>query len=79
MCHCYTCRRFSRAYLNHLFHADEMLGPTLLSLHNIHFYLDLVKEARLAIAEGRFTSFLTQNLVRWQYSTYNQQSNIEPT
>jgi queuine tRNA-ribosyltransferase len=78
-CQCYTCLRFSRAYLNHLFHADEMLGPTLVSLHNIHFYLDLVKEARLAIAEGRFTSFLTQNLVRWQYSTYNQQSNIEPT
>jgi queuine tRNA-ribosyltransferase len=78
-CQCYTCLRFSRAYLNHLFHADEMLGPTLVSLHNIHFYLDLVKEARLAIAEGRFTSFLTQNLVRWQYSTYNQQSDIEPT
>jgi queuine tRNA-ribosyltransferase len=78
-CQCYTCLRFSRAYLNHLFHTDEMLGPTLVSLHNIHFYLDLVKEARLAIAEGRFTSFLTQNLVRWQYSTYNQQSNIEPT
>lgn len=78
-CQCYTCQRFSRAYLNHLFHADEMLGPTLLSLHNIHFYLDLVKEARLAIAEGRFASFLTQNLVRWQASTYNQQSDIEPT
>lgn len=78
-CQCYTCRRFSRAYLNHLFHADEMLGPTLLSLHNIHFYLDLVKEARLAIAEGRFASFLTLNLVRWQGSTYNQQSDIETT
>ncbi len=78
-CQCYTCRRFSRAYLNHLFHADEMLGPTLLSLHNIHFYLDLVKEARLAIAEGRFASFLTHNLVRWHCSTYNQQSDIETT
>src|SRR5947208_4606882 len=38
-CACYVCRHFSRAYLHHLFLADEMLGPTLLSLHNIAFYL----------------------------------------
>ncbi len=38
-CACYTCRNFSRAYLRHLFQADEMLGPILVSLHNIHFYV----------------------------------------
>ncbi|MFO0813959.1 MAG: tRNA guanosine(34) transglycosylase Tgt [Gemmatales bacterium] len=76
-CQCYTCRRFTRAYLNHLFHADEMLGPTLLSLHNIHFYLDLVAQAREAIREHRFASFLSANLVRWRGNTYNQQSDTE--
>src|ERR1043166_9209579 len=56
-CPCYTCRHFSRAYLHHLFAADEMLGPTLLSLHNVTFYLRLMADARVAIAEGRFESF----------------------
>lgn len=78
-CSCYTCRRFTRAYLHHLFHVDEMLGPTLLSLHNVHFYLDLVSQARTAIHEGRYASFLHDNLVRWQPSTYNQQSDKETT
>ncbi|HMO35096.1 MAG TPA: tRNA guanosine(34) transglycosylase Tgt, partial [Gemmatales bacterium] len=76
-CSCYTCQRFTRAYLNHLFHAEEMLGPTLISLHNVHFYLDLMKQARLAILENRFNSFLSQNLVRWQQSTYNLHSDKE--
>ena len=42
-CSCYTCRTFSRAYLRHLFQAGEMLGPRLATLHNIHFFLDLMK------------------------------------
>src|SRR5262245_27913906 len=53
-CQCYTCRRYSRAYLHHLFLADEMLGPTLLSLHNVAFYNRLVAHAREAIARGTF-------------------------
>src|SRR5437660_823774 len=53
-CACYTCRTFSRAYLHHLFLADEMLGPTLLSLHNVAFYSRLLGDVRRAIAEGRF-------------------------
>ena len=56
-CPCYTCRHFSRAYLHHLFHADEMLGPTLLSLHNVAFYLRLMGGVRQAIEEGRFDAF----------------------
>lgn len=75
-CQCYTCSHYSRAYLYHLFNADEMLGPTLLSLHNIQFYLDLVSHARSAIKSGSFDSFHRENLVRWQSSTYNQQSDM---
>src|SRR4051794_4332982 len=56
-CECYTCRHFSRAYLHHLFAADEMLGPTLLSLHNLAYYLRLMGEVRDAIRAGRFEDF----------------------
>ncbi len=56
-CPCYTCANFSRAYLHHLFQADEMLGPTLLSLHNLAFYLRLMADGRRAIAERRFAAF----------------------
>ena len=64
-CACYCCRNYSRAYLHHLFAADEMLGPTLLSLHNISFYLKLMADARQAITEGRFESFRAGCLARW--------------
>jgi queuine tRNA-ribosyltransferase len=64
-CPCYCCRNYSRAYLHHLFAAEEMLGPTLLSLHNIAFYLRLMSEARQAIAEGRFAAFHAGCLARW--------------
>jgi queuine tRNA-ribosyltransferase len=64
-CPCYTCRTFSRAYLHHLFLADEMLGPTLLSLHNVAFYGRLLAEARAAIEEGRYEAFRAVRLARW--------------
>ncbi len=64
-CSCYTCANFSRAYLHHLFQADEMLGPTLLSLHNIAFYLRLMADARTAIAERRFAAFRTECIANW--------------
>jgi queuine tRNA-ribosyltransferase len=56
-CGCPTCRRYTRAYLRHLFIADEMLGPTLLSLHNVRYYQDLVGDARAAIEAGRFVDW----------------------
>ncbi len=65
-CHCYTCIKFSRAYLHHLFSANEMLGPTLLSLHNIAYYLQLMADARTAISEGRFVAFQAECLARWK-------------
>jgi queuine tRNA-ribosyltransferase len=64
-CGCYACRHFSRAYLHHLFLADEMLGPTLLSWHNVAFYNRLMAEARQAIREQRFGEFCQVRLARW--------------
>jgi queuine tRNA-ribosyltransferase len=64
-CDCYGCRRFSRAYLHHLFRVDEMLGPILLSLHNIAYYLRLMREAREAIVAGRFADFLIARREGW--------------
>ena len=52
-CDCSTCARFSRAYIRHLFAADEMLGPRLLSLHNVHFLTSLARGARSAILTGQ--------------------------
>ena len=65
-CDCYTCRTFSRAYLHHLFLAGEMLGPTLLSLHNVHYYLRLMAEVREAIRVGRFDQYRGVRLARWR-------------
>jgi len=53
-CTCYTCRNFSRAYLRHLFKAEEILGLRLATLHNIHFFMNLIKEAREHIITGDF-------------------------
>ncbi len=64
-CPCYTCRHFSRAYVHHLFQADEMLGPTLLSLHNVSFYCRLMERARTAIQQRRFADFCSVSLARW--------------
>ena len=56
-CTCSTCRRFSRAYLRHLFTADEVLGLRLLSLHNVHFLVALMRQARQSILDGVFDAW----------------------
>ncbi len=56
-CDCYTCQRFSRAYIRHLISAREMLAATLLSIHNLHTLLALVRDMRQAILDGRFDRF----------------------
>jgi queuine tRNA-ribosyltransferase len=63
-CPCYTCHHFSRAYLHHLFQVDEMLGPTLLSIHNIAFYLRLMEQIRTAINDRRFDQYRRDYLSR---------------
>jgi len=59
-CSCYTCQNFSRAYLHHLDRCGEMLGPMLTTIHNLHYYLNLMKEVRQALDEGRFAAFQAQ-------------------
>ena len=56
-CDCHTCSNFTRAYLHHLFRAQEILGLMLLSLHNIHFYLNLMKNIRFSIKNKKFDDF----------------------
>jgi queuine tRNA-ribosyltransferase len=56
-CGCYACRNFSRAYIRHLLNAEEILGLRLMSCHNVFFYLELVRQVRAAIREGRFEPF----------------------
>jgi queuine tRNA-ribosyltransferase len=65
-CRCYTCSRFTRAYLHHLFTADEILGDTLASIHNLHFYADLMARIREAISEDRFAAFKAEFLANYQ-------------
>ena len=55
-CACYTCRHFSRAYLRHLFKAGEILAARLATIHNLHFLLQLAREIRAAIGDGRFAA-----------------------
>jgi queuine tRNA-ribosyltransferase len=56
-CNCYTCTKFSRAYLRHLFNAKEILALELATIHNLTFYLNLVGEARLRILDGTFVEW----------------------
>jgi queuine tRNA-ribosyltransferase len=57
-CPCYTCRNYSRAYLRHLYFAEEILAFRLNTIHNLHFYLTFMREMRQAIAEDRLDGFI---------------------
>jgi queuine tRNA-ribosyltransferase len=60
-CDCYTCKSgFSRAYLHHLERCGEMLAPMLATIHNLHYYLNLMREVREALDMGRFAAFTAQ-------------------
>lgn len=67
-CSCYTCSNYSRAYLNHLFRAKEMLGPTLATIHNLHFIIALVAKMRSSIVSGDFYDFKAEFLGRYKKS-----------
>lgn len=64
-CDCAACSRFSRAYIRHLFTADEILGLRLLSLHNVHFLLSLARSARRAIVAGTLGQWSSDWLTRY--------------
>jgi len=68
-CGCYACRGFSRAYLRHLFMADELLAYRLLTLHNVTFFLRLMRAMRAAIVEGAFASLQARFLSRYAVSS----------
>jgi queuine tRNA-ribosyltransferase len=63
-CDCTVCARFSRAYLRHLYVSDEILGLRLLSLHNVHFLVSLMRGARAAVRAGAFDSWAREWLDR---------------
>lgn len=65
-CSCYTCKNFNRAYLRHLFNTNEILGLHLVSLHNVHFYLDLMRKAREAIKEDRLLEFKKRFMSKYE-------------
>jgi queuine tRNA-ribosyltransferase len=67
-CGCYCCRNFTRAYLRHLFNSQEMLGLTLLSLHNVYFFLDLARKIREAIKANQFSEFKKEFLAGYNSS-----------
>jgi len=72
-CSCYTCQNFSRAYLHHLFAANEVLSAVLSAIHNVHFYLAMMSEIRQAIANDCFTTFKQEFL-----SAYLSPSSTDP-
>lgn len=64
-CDCYTCKNYSRAYLRHVFASGEIISSRLNTLHNLHFYLSLMKKAREAIRQGQWELFRDQCLTRF--------------
>lgn len=65
-CGCYTCLTFTRAYLRHLIMARELLAGTLLSIHNLHALIQLVKTIRKMIVQGTFEANIPSLLEQWQ-------------
>ena len=65
-CQCYTCRNYSRAYIRHLFKAEELLAYRLVSIHNLYFLLDFMRNMRQSIFDGTFRQFRKQFWDRYQ-------------
>jgi queuine tRNA-ribosyltransferase len=65
-CQCYTCKKFTMAYVNHLLREHEYFGMRLATIHNLHFLVNLMKETKVAIGEGRFLEFKTNFLVNYK-------------
>ncbi len=64
-CSCYTCSNFTRSYLHHLDKTKEMLGSTLQTIHNLHFYLSLMRNLRLSIETGTLQTFISEIEGTW--------------
>lgn len=75
-CDCYTCRNFSRAYLRHLFLAGEVLGPRLLTFHNVWFFQSLMRAIHLSLKTGKFTVWAKEFFSRYQTGFDNKLSSV---
>jgi queuine tRNA-ribosyltransferase len=64
-CDCQTCKKYTRAYLRHLYRADEMFGKRLMSIHNLRFLIRVVEGARVAIQENRFGEYAKTVLTQY--------------
>jgi queuine tRNA-ribosyltransferase len=69
-CTCYTCKNFTKSYLFHLDKTKEVLGSTLNTIHNVHFYLNLMKEIRNSIKQDKFEAFVDKCRDTWDNSEY---------
>lgn len=68
-CECHACQHFSRAYIRHLFRAGEILGLRLIGLHNLHFFLNLMRQIRASLEDGNFATFRAAFLARYFQTT----------
>lgn len=73
-CACYTCKNFSRSYIHHLMRENEILGHRLMTIHNLHFLLNLMAEIRKNISKGTFKNFKKKFISKWRKTQKN--SNI---
>ena len=64
-CDCYTCKNYSKAYLRHMFMSGEILGSRLNTIHNIHFYMTLMKRVRQSLEDGTWSEFKQFCLTRF--------------
>ena len=65
-CACQACQEYTRGYIRHLIKAEEILGLRLITLHNLHFYLELMRQARAAITRGDFEAFRNDFVSRYK-------------
>jgi len=70
LCNCYTCRNYSKSYIKHLFKSREILSSILLSIHNLYFLFDLVRDSRNAISGNNFTEFKTNFLNNYKTNSF---------
>ncbi len=76
-CKCYCCRNFTRSYIRHLFMVSEMLGPILVSIHNISFFQDFMRDIRRAICENRLSTLVEHVRSTWAGQENNNQLDKE--
>jgi len=78
-CPCFACQHHSRGYIAHLFRASEMLGPILLTLHNLYYYQRLITESRAAIRAHRFATFVADKKAGWAVDGTPDQTDLGPS